>query len=387
MEKLWWFVDTNTFFRVPKGELIVDDQGLQLDSADCYLVEVNEAADFALQCELVDQLMLVSGRQLFNQEYTAIIPAKMPVLVLVKATTSSDARLQLKKLDLDGWIFNPFTAEALNQSIQKSFDDKKSILALQEELKNYSDIAFTAMSSASEMGIVALYAQTVQGISNMERLADQTLTCLKDLSVKGFIQFSFDDSEEIFPKAIAPGYRALLDQCQMSHNRIISHGRFLIFNFDNTKFLIIDAPIANPDKYGRLRDVIAQIASIAEARAKTIKANAMLLDQQEKIRSVMALLEMSSRDNRNSVKRIMLDLSISLREHAVGLDLTLEQEATMLQLSERALSSLECLHEATDAIEEHFRSLVDQLDVATSLLKTKEEPREAVVADVSVELF
>lgn len=219
----------------------------------------------------------------------------------------------------------------------------------------------------------------------MDRLADQTMRCLADLSVKGFIQFTFDDAIDIYPKAIAPGYRKLFDQFRTSAHRIISHGRFLIFNFENAQFLITDAPIANPDKYGRLRDVIAQIASIAEARAKTIKVNSMLKVQQENIRMVMSLLEMASRDNRTSVKRIMTEQSLALRELAVGMDLTLEQESSMLKLSERALGSLESLHEVTDTIEGHFRSLVVQLDQAAKLLDAEEAP--SMETEASVEFF
>ncbi|GGY72205.1 hypothetical protein GCM10011613_16450 [Cellvibrio zantedeschiae] len=386
MDKLWWFSDTNSMCRVPDGESIVDDQGMPTAAADSYRLDVASPADFVAYCETVNQLILISGRQLFKSDYLAAIPTNLPSLALIKANTSADARLQLEQLNLDGWLFNPFTAEALKVSIQKSYEDRKSILALQEELKNYSEIAFTAMSSASEMGIVAFYAQAVQEISSMDRLADQTIRCLNDLSVNGYLQFTFDDSVEIYPRAIAPGYRNLFDQFRMSALRIVSHGRFLIFNFENAQFLIIDAPIANPDKYGRLRDVIAQIASIAEARAKTIKVNSLLKVQQEKIRTVMSLLEMASRDNRSSVKLIMTELSQALRELAVGMDLTLEQESSMLKLSERALGSLETLHEVTDAIEGHFRSLVVQLDQAARLLDTKEQP-EQIQAEASIEFF
>ena len=100
----------------------------------------------------------------------------------------------------------------------------------------------------------------------------------------------------------------------------------------------------------------------------------------------MMLWEMASRDNRNSVKAIMTDLSMSLREIAMGLDLNLEQETAMLALSEKALESLECLHETTDAVEVHFRSLLLQLDQAAKLLKT-DETVEVAEIESNVELF
>ncbi len=82
----------------------------------------------------------------------------------------------------------------------------------------------------------------------------------------------------------------------------------------------------------------------------------------------------------------MTDLSMSLREIAMGLDLNLEQETAMLALSEKALESLECLHETTDAVEVHFRSLLLQLDQAAKLLKT-DETVEVAEIESNVELF
>ncbi len=386
MEKLWWFSESGHMFRVPTAESMVDDEGAPRADLLDYCVAPANPEEFTEICLGVDQLVLVFSRKAFDTAYLAAIPQDLPRLALIKSNTSVDARLQLDQLELDGLVFSPFTQDAIITSIRKAYDDRQSLLALQEELKNYSSIAFTAMSSASEMGQVAFYAQAVQNISSIERLAQQTLRSLADLSVNGIVQFCFDDASEVYPKAVAPGYRRLLDQMRTSALRIISQGRFLIFNFDNAQILITDAPISDGEKYGRLRDVIAHIASIAEARAKTIKANIMLKEQQENTRMVLMLLEMASKDNRQSVKKIMTELSLSLRELATGMDLTLQQETAMLQLSDQALSSLERLHEATDAIEDHFRSLVIQLDMAAKLLHTEEAPEEQA-ADQSVELF
>ena len=58
----------------------------------------------------------------------------------------------------------------------------------------------------------------------------------------------------------------------------------------------------------------------------------------------------------------------------------------MLNLSEKALTSLESLHATIDAVDVHFRSLVLQLDQAATLLETDEVPEQAET-ESSVELF
>ena len=202
------------------------------------------------------------------------------------------------------------------------------------------------------------------------------------------VQFHFDERARLFPEDIPASYKKLLESTLAASSRIVSHGRFLVFSFTHVQLLITNAPTNDNDRYGRMRDVLAHIASITESRAKTLQVNQMLKEQQENSRMVMMLLEMASRDNRNSVKSIMMDLSQSLRHMAVGLDLTLAQETALTALADAALESLESLQEATVAVEEHFRSLLAQLDLVADLLHTKtDSPGGAQVKSAKVDLF
>lgn len=387
MDRLWFFSETGKIYGVPHANSIVTATGTLKDGVENFEIPAADASEFFLCCENAEQIILVAGNARFDAAFLASIPPVMPRLGLICADSMAEARNQLTTLEPILLLFAPFKDDSVNISLKQAYEDKLSINALQEELKNYSSIAFTAMSSASEMGVVVCYAQAVQNIADMNRLAQQTLRSLKDLAVQGYIQFSFDDEDHVFPQEIPITYRNLLETSKSSSHRIVSHGRFLIFNFDNAQFLITDAPVDDPDKYGRLRDVIAHIVSIAEARAKTIKANTLLKTQQDNTRMVMMLLEMASRDNRLAVRAIMTELSLALREMAMGLELTLEQEQLLLGLSEGAMESLESLHESTDAIEVHFRSLLLQLDQAAKLLEAGEEDTAPATQTVSVELF
>jgi len=386
MDKLWFFSATGRMFWMPTADSIVDASGNLKSGMDEFELHLKDALEYQTFCERSDQIILVSSANTFPFDYLQAIPPSMSRVALIQAGTPACAREQLDRLALDAYVLEPFHEAEVNLVLQQSMDDKNALIALQDELKNYSSIAFTAMSSASEMGLVAFYAQSVQNTGSLDRLAEQTLRCLNDLTVQGFVQFSFDDSLHVYPQNISDTYRDLLEWTRTSEHRIVSHGRFLIFNFDNAQFLITDAPVNEPEKYGRLRDVIAHIVSIAEARAKTIKVNSLLKDQQENTRTVISLLEMASRDNRNAVKAIMTDLSMALRELATGMDLNLEQEGALLGLSERALNSLESLHEATDAVEIYFRSLLGQLDKAAKLLET-DNLLEPAAVESTIELF
>lgn len=389
MDALWLVGSPARCYRVPDQHMIVNNTGALLDDAAPYQQAINSASDFEALCHAVDLLVFAEGASVSEHGWLELIPVHLPKIVLLTSGNGrSDAAIQLTHAGVDAYITSAMSQADYALVMRKVYEDKQSILALQQELKSFSAIAFTAMSSASEMGTIAVFAEKVQEVMELERLAHLIHTCLGDLNLSGVVQFVFDDETRLFPTAISPAYLQLLSLARDTSARIISQGRFLLFSFAHLQLLVTDAPANDEERYGRLRDVLAHLVSIAEARAKTLKVNSLLKIQQDNTRTVMMLLEMSSRDNRNAVKEIMTELSDSLRLMATGLDLNMEQETALLSLSEKALVSLEGLQEATEAVEVHFRSLVQELDNVAHLLDAPEgATEEAEEHDSRVELF
>jgi hypothetical protein len=388
MDALWLLGNPGRCFRVPDQQIIIDRQGQLSRNAVTFEQTLATADEFANLCSQVDIVILVAGAAPLDPLWLSTIPPQLPKLGFLADNSHPEARVQLTMAGVDGYVSCAMNQADFAVVLNKIHEDKLAINSLQEELKNFSAIAFTAMSSASEMGTVAVFAEKVQVVMDLHRLAQLLLTCLKDLRLEGVIQFIFDEDITLFPADVSISYQRLLHSARESDARIVSQGRFLLFSFDHIQLLITDAPYLDAERYGRLRDVLAHLVSIAEARAKTLKVNTLLKIQQDNTRMVMMLLEMASRDNRNSVKDIMTGLSESLRVMATGLDLNMGQEAELLGLSERALNSLEGLQEATSAVEEHFRSLLQQLDTVSSLLQSKEDVQPtAIESDSRVELF
>lgn len=393
MDTLWLLAGPDRCYRVPGRRVIVDKRGNLLDGMEAFLAhqpgEELGASEFAALLGQVDIAILVAGSQPLNKAWVDSIPAHFPKVGFLYETSAPEARLQLTVTGVDGYISVSVSQSDFEVVLQKIHEDKQAINNLQEEIKNFSAIAFTAMSSASEMGTVAIFAEKVQSCMELHRLANLVQVCLADLNLECIIQFIFDNDITVFPADVPVSYLRLLQSANESETRIISHGRFLLFSFGHVQLLVTNAPHLDRERYGRLRDVLAHVVSIAEARAKTLKVNTLLKIQQDNARMVMMLLEMAAVDNRTAVKTIMTELSDSLRIMATGFDLNMEQEAQLLYLSEKALNSLEGLQEATMAVEVHFRSLLQQLDEASSLLQAAPEQEQTTDKsyDSKIELF
>lgn len=390
MDALWLTSGQTRFFLVPDQNIIIDKHG----DLTTYAITCEEPLDakqtLAALCDRVEVLVLVGTEALFNAQLLAELPDHLAKIAFLSEKTSDAVRAQFSALCVDGYLTAGMEQQDTDLVLQKVVEDKKAITELQAEISNYSSIAFTAMSSASDMGMVALYAEKVHKASGLAQLAQLTFNCLADLDLEAVLQFVFDQDVLAFPPDMPLTHKQLLQSSTQSALRIVSHGRFLLFGFEHFQLLVTNAPQDNIERYGRMRDVLAYIVAIGEARAKTLKVNMMLKAQQENTRIVMTLLDMASRDNRNSIKEIMTNLSLALRAMATSLDLTLEQEKALLTLADEAFYSLDTLQEATAAIEEYFRSLVEQLDGVAVLLEAK--PSESVVAEDAssaskVELF
>lgn len=388
MEALWYFSGQNGVFSVPDQQIIINSQGDLLPFAASCATDIESLDNFSRLCQEHEVILLVADQGPFDETQLKMIPADLPCIAMLSPYSTEVSRKQIDEFSVDAFVFSGMNHMDFAAVMKKAVEDKHATNALQDEIKKYSDIAFTAMNSASEMGVVALFAEAVQRTSELPMLAQAAINCINDLGMEAVVQFHFDERARLFPEDIPASYKKLLESTLAASSRIVSHGRFLVFSFTHVQLLITNAPTNDNDRYGRMRDVLAHIASITESRAKTLQVNQMLKEQQENSRMVMMLLEMASRDNRNSVKSIMMDLSQSLRHMAVGLDLTLAQETALTALADAALESLESLQEATVAVEEHFRSLLAQLDLVADLLHTKtDSPGGAQVKSAKVELF
>lgn len=387
MDALWLVGNPAQCYRVPDQQMIINAQDKLVANAAAYHVPVTTVAEFSDLCSRAALLVVVAGAEL-AEGWLESIPGHLPKIGLLAHHRKDNVHEQLGALGIDAYASSAMSPADYDLVLRKVHDDKLALNALHQELKNFSSIAFTAMSSASEMGTVAVFAEKVQDVMELERLAHLIHACLSDLSVSGVVQFIFDQDVRLFPPQVSASYLRLLNFACESSARIVSQGRFLLFSFEHLQLLVTDAPVHEEERYGRLRDVLAHLVSIAEARAKTLKVNSLLKIQQDNTRTVMMLLEMSSRDNRHAVKEIMTELSDSLRMIATGFDLNMEQESALLGLSEKALVSLESLQETTTVIEEHFRSLVQELEAVSLLLDSQEQvAQDQPEQDSRVELF
>lgn len=381
MNSLWIISSKKDFYLTPSYLNLITAVGELIPEADEYKVAIGgndlsceEAVSFYVQ-KKVSLLILVPEDQLFNQTHLMAIPKYLPILMLYTQKSTMAVCQQLNYMDKNGCLFGEITGIEFARTVDNIAMKKNAMELAKDDVKKYSNLAFTAMTSASEMGVVVQFSERAQSIMDMPQLARALMSCFKDLNVDGVVQFSFNDQVLLFPEKVSLAHQQLLSGGEKVKERIISVGPYVVFHFNRVQVLIINAPASDTEHHGRLCDIIAQITAVAESRLKTLIFNSLLKTQQDNSNKVMRLLEMASKDNREAVKTIMTGLSAALQDMASGLYLTLEQEKELLKLSDDALEGLQNLQQANISVEQHFQSLllefgeiIAQLDNASTLL-------------------
>jgi tRNA U55 pseudouridine synthase TruB len=151
---------------------------------------------------------------------------------------------------------------------------------------------------------------------------------------------------------------------------------------------VTNAPWEDQEKYGRLRDILLQGAALAEAKARTITVNNLISSQHTQVTSIMDMIKSVSAETQMYARDIMKNLSEELHIAAMTLDLTEEQEAKLLQLSREAFDSMEVLYQNSDALEQHFHSLINSITAVQALTKNEVKKKEPEPEnDEDIELF
>jgi len=295
----------------------------------------------------------------------------------------------LTKLPLDSYLGIDWDLERIQNKLKTFIQLKQHNEDLQEQLKSTTDTAMTAMRAASEIGLLMQLVEWLQESSDTTDVANSLFRLCNSMELTAYALIVDNKQRTYFPTgAVHEAAQKIMDEALTSDIRVLSKNRILVFRLDYLVLLVTNAPWEDQEKYGRLRDILLQGAALAEAKARTITVNNLINSQHTQVTSIMDMIKSVSAETQMYARDIMKNLSDELHIAAMTLDLTEEQEAKLLQLSSEAFDSMEVLYQNSDALEQHFHSLISSITAVEALTKNevkKKEPEPE--SDDDIELF
>jgi hypothetical protein len=295
----------------------------------------------------------------------------------------------LTKYPIDSYLGAEWTVDRTLEKITSFTKLKLHNAELKAQIEATTDTAMTAMKAASEIGLLMQLVEWLQTTRTTEDVANCLFRLCNSIELNAYVLVLDNGQESFFPEgAVHESAKKIMREALHSDIRVLSKNRILVFRLDYLVLIITNAPWEDQEKYGRLRDILLQGAALAEAKARTITVNNLISAQHSQVNSIMDLIKSVSAETQMYAREIMKTLSDELQVSAMTLDLTEDQESKLMQLSNDAFESIEVLYQNSDALEQHFHSLITSITAVAELTKNSatEAPPEPTTDD-DVELF
>jgi DNA-binding response OmpR family regulator len=240
--------------------------------------------------------------------------------------------------------------------------------SLNQQIAMARNLAFTAMTTSSELGEILRFHEYSLSISDFKELGSVLLETLSGFGVKGSIIFflgrevfcSDDGTDRPLEREVLRKFR---DQ-----GRLVSFKNRTFFNYSKFSLLIRNMPVDNEERYGILKDQLCIMLNGLEGRVR-----AMLIERsnEDKKRAILIIANTIGRMvmdmEENNVKlsqqfeKVIVDMETRLSHDILKYNLLEHEERAIMDNVYQALGESTSIFERSIALESEYRKIMKQL--------------------------
>lgn len=299
--------------------------------------------------------------------------AAIPVL-FVSGMTALDDRMQGYEAGGDDYICKPIDLAELRTKIELNLQRVQARQSLNQQLKDATATAFTAMSSASETGTVLSFLAESFQYQNYNRLADGVFEFLRQFGLSACLQLR--TCEQVLNRS-SSGYVKPLEEELMNlsvdASRIVSAFNKCIFNESHLTLLIKNMPLEDEERCGRLRDHLALAVKGMESRMGTMRLEETQRRQREqkvgrsfnKLKAQIDALDHSFKQLGEEVAATMDTLILDIEQAILGMGLEDSEERRLHTILRSGKARMEEVQDMSDDLDSRFLQLESAFIEAT----------------------
>lgn len=294
---------------------------------------------------------------------------EVPV-IFVSAHVTAPERVDAYEAGGDDFVTKPITANELRHKLKGVIEHRLRVQDLAAQSSNAQQVAFTAMISMGDLGVVINFLRNSYNNSSYEAIAQQLIEAISAWGLLGIVQVRGRNGHLDRSSAgdMSPLQASVLDTMR-EMGRIFELGSRAIVNFEHVSLLIQNLPTDDPDKVGRLRDHLAVLAEGADMRVAALDA----VDERNlqkigvatvlsELRNALQRINEQNRDNRANGQSQMLESLEHLARTLRTLGLTETQEGYVDDLVKDALDETRHYFDEAQSIESEFGEALNQLE-------------------------
>lgn len=303
-------------------------------------------------------------KALRKEEATSAVP-----VIFLSALSSLEDRLVAYDAGGDDFLGKPFDPVELTDKVELTLRRVAERQRLLEEKESAFATAMTALSASGEIGTILGFLRRSFAVESYAALADALIEAAEAWGLSVSVQLrgaggEISRNRRGNSNPIETDVLATLAGC----GRIVALGRRLAVNYPHVTVMVLDMPIDEADRVGRLRDDLAWLGEAAEARVLALDNEQALRAQQQTLQSLIertgtALTEIESRRQLQKASAVvfMQDLLVSMERSFFALGLTDDQEEGLSEVLHTAVNQVIDIFDQGLATDSHLRSITADL--------------------------
>lgn len=289
-------------------------------------------------------------------------------IIFVSSNDSTEEIMKGFELGGSDYVVKPISPEILLNKVKRLIEDKTQKRAMKQEVEMASKVAMTAMSSSGELSVILDFLRNSFKSKSVEELAKLLQNSLAGFETQASFEIRIGDQKHHFATMgeVSPLEVELLGRIGQMTERMAEHGQRLFLNNGQISLLIKNLPKDDDEKAGRIRDYLAILAEGATEKAETItkemRAAALRSESMtaliEEANVSLAYIHETQQDIEKQNVALLDDLVLGVEEAFIGLELTEEQEQSILLLLNDAQTKSTSLFHKNVELETELESVV-----------------------------
>ena len=290
-------------------------------------------------------------------------------VIFVSSMDAMDDRLRGYQAGGDDFLVKPVALAELQQKIGVVLRYAEHKRGLRENADSAFRTAMTAMSSAAELGLILHFFRESFGADSYTALGRLILATLSQLGLEASLQLrSRQGNHNLSPDGICSPLEVSILGNVRSAGRLVDLGSRTAINYDRVTIIIKNMPLDDAERYGRLRDVLAQLAEGVDARLLALDDAAALRRRNTELNALAVEAESVRTDLDYQVRQLEIRHRMQIRklvgdvsEAMVFLGLTNREVGVLRQVLDTAnlqIEEVSDLHRAIDGLVERLTAAI-----------------------------
>ncbi|NVJ59918.1 MAG: response regulator [Gammaproteobacteria bacterium] len=294
---------------------------------------------------------------------------KHTAVIFVSGHTDLETRITAFNSGGDDFIGKPLDPVELLSKMEVLNSRKRKVSKISQDLKEAQEAVMTVLSTSSELGRVMQFVEHSFSLHSIEKLINSAFELLNSFGLKSACMTEVNMEKSFFSSGgvIKPIEQELLELLR-------TKGRFYDFNartqtnYSHVSLLIKNMPLGEPEKYGRIKDLIPAIMGCLNSRLTQIEAQKTLIKQSKDlvysfdvIQATMRTLTSSLGGNQQKATDRLHKMVYELQVFIQKLGLEEDQEDRVIRYVDEAVEGSLKLLDAGDTIFSSFEQILSSL--------------------------